>query len=90
MIGFSELIISGEKKVTKVELFEVIRKEHFNQGKSIRSLSRKYGIHRRMVRQALERAQPLVRKLIQCKCSVLTPSIKYAIEQIILTDKKAP
>ena len=40
MIGFSELIISGGKKVTKVELFEVIRKEHFNQGKSIRSRAR--------------------------------------------------
>lgn len=37
----------------KVELFEQIRREHEFKGQSIRSLARQFGVHRRMVRQAL-------------------------------------
>jgi len=39
--------------VTKVELFEIIRKEHFQHQKSIRQIARAQRVHRRLVRQAL-------------------------------------
>jgi hypothetical protein len=45
----------------KVELFELIRKDH-EFGLSIRAISRKRGIHRRMVRQALTSPVPPPRK----------------------------
>jgi hypothetical protein len=35
--------------VTKVELFEIIRKEHLIQGKSIRRIARERAVHRRLV-----------------------------------------
>ena len=76
--------------MTKVELFEIIRKEHFIQGKSIRSIARDRSIHRRVVRQALESAVPPSRSVVERKCSVLTPTIKYAIDQIIVADQKEP
>ena len=40
-----------------MELFESIRREHrFGEAGSIRGLARKFGVHRRMVRQALANA----------------------------------
>lgn len=48
---------------TKVELFESIRREHqFGEASSIRALARRFGVHRRMVRQALVSAIPPERK----------------------------
>ena len=42
----------------KVELFEQIRRDYeFGQG-TIRGLARKFGVHRRLVRQAIESALP--------------------------------
>ena len=41
----------------KVELFEVIRRG-YAAGETIQGLSKKHGVHRRMVRQALESAIP--------------------------------
>lgn len=76
--------------MTKVELFEIIRKEHFIQEKSIRRIARDHSIHRRVVRQALESSVPPPRATVRRKCSVLTPAIKYMIDQIIGSDQKAP
>jgi len=50
----------------KVELFEVIRRG-YAAGETIQGLSRKHGVHRRMVRQAIEveaRQNNQVRKLM--------------------------
>jgi transposase len=47
---------------SRVEQFEVIRRQHRDEGASIRGLARRHGVHRRTVRQALERAVPPVRK----------------------------
>ena len=44
--------------MTKVELFEFIRKEYFNQHKSIRQIAKEQHIHRRQVRRAIENAVP--------------------------------
>jgi len=74
--------------VTKVELFEIIRKDHFIHGKSVRRIARDRSIHRRLVRQAIENAVPPTRTVVIRKCSVLTPAIKNIIDQIILDDKK--
>jgi DNA-binding GntR family transcriptional regulator len=48
---------------SKVELFEDIRKAQAGKdGPSVRELSRRFGVHRRTVRQALESAVPPPRK----------------------------
>ena len=38
---------------TKVELFEQIRRDSWHGGLSVRALAAKYGVHRRLVREAL-------------------------------------
>jgi hypothetical protein len=50
------------RKWTKVELFERIRRAHEAEQLSIRELSRRFGVHRRTVRQALASALPPRRK----------------------------
>ena len=45
-----------------MKLYEQIRKAHEREGLSIRELSRRFGVHRRDVRQALESAVPPERK----------------------------
>ncbi len=47
--------------MSRVELFEKIRRDD-REGASIRGLARRYGVHRRRVRQALASAVPPVRK----------------------------
>jgi transposase-like protein len=37
--------------VSKVELYETIRKQHRDEGASIRELARRHGVHRRAVRE---------------------------------------
>ena len=76
--------------MTKVELFEIIRKEHFTQGKGIRRIARERSIHRRLVRQAIENAVPPMRAVVTRKCLVLTPLIKNIIDQLVLEDQKSP
>jgi transposase len=73
-----------------VELFEFIRKEHFNQGKSIRQISKEQKIHRRMVRQALLNAIPPTRKSYSRHSPILSEQIKFIIETWLQDDQKAP
>lgn len=47
--------------MTKVELFEDIRKQNFVQGQSIRGIAQELQVHRRTERQALESAVPPAR-----------------------------
>jgi hypothetical protein len=46
----------------KVELFELIRREYEHGGETIRGITKKLGIHRRMVREAVLCAVPVERK----------------------------
>lgn len=48
--------------MSRVELFEVIRRERRDEGTSVRELARRHRVHRRTVRQALESAVPPPRK----------------------------
>jgi transposase len=47
---------------SRVEQFETIRRQHRDEGASIRELARRHRVHRRTVRQALQGAVPPARK----------------------------
>jgi len=73
----------------KVELFEQIRREYeFGVG-TIAGVAKKFGVHRRMVRQAIANALPPSRKLPQRNSPVLDP-VREFIDQILTEDQKAP
>jgi transposase len=73
----------------KVELFEQIRRDYEFSGGTIRSLAKKFGVHRRLVRQALEHALPPERKPVHRPCPKLAPA-KAFIDGILEADQKAP
>jgi transposase len=74
---------------TKVELFEGLRREYeFGVG-SVQGVAKKFGVHRRLVRQALESALPPERKVMQRSCPALDP-VRSFIDAILLADKQAP
>ena len=76
--------------MTKVELFELIRQQYFHHGKSIRALSNEYGIHRRMIRQAISSALPPPRKGSSRVPVVLTHALRGVIDGWLATDRDAP
>lgn len=74
---------------TKVELFEQLRREYeFGVG-TIQGVARKFGVHRRQVRQALESSLPPERKAVPRACPTLDP-VKPFIEAILTADTTAP
>jgi len=73
-----------------VELFEIIRKEYFQDRKSIRQIARAYMVHRRQIRQAISSAVPPARKKCLRKCCILTDPVKQIINQWLEDDLKAP
>src|SRR5689334_13989398 len=73
----------------KVELFEQIRREYeFGIG-TITGVAEKFGVHRRMVRQAIANSLPPSRKSPRRDRPVLDP-VREFIDQILTEDQKAP
>ena len=73
----------------KVELFEQIRREYEHGEGTIRGVARQFGVHRRMVREALKSALPARRKQAKRACPKLGP-VKDFIDAILEADQKAP
>ncbi len=76
--------------MTRVELFEIIRRDHLVHQKSIREIAMKHRIHRRVVRQALASSVPPARKAPKRTCPVLTAEMRGVIDEWLLADRKAP
>jgi hypothetical protein len=74
---------------TKVELFELIRRDSWHGGLSVRALAAKYGVHRRLVREALMRAEPAPRKVPERRSARLEP-FKAVIDGWLRADLDAP
>jgi transposase len=73
----------------KVELFEQIRREYeFGVG-TIAGVSRKLGVHRRMVREALRSAEPAATKPQQRRLRKLDSASDF-IDRILRADVSAP
>lgn len=74
---------------SKVELFAAIRRDSRIEGLAVRALARKYGVHRRTVREALSSAWPAPRKKLPPRKSRLDP-FKPAIDGMLRADLDAP
>ena len=73
----------------RVELFAAIRRDARVEGLSIRELSRRHGVHRRTVRQALESATPPARKPREGVAYRLEP-YKAFVDEMLVADTTAP
>ena len=76
--------------MTKVELFEVMRREYFIHGKGIRRIAREQGVHRRLVRQAIVSALPAPGKVPEREAPVLTKPLQGVVDEWLRGDREAP
>jgi len=71
-----------------VELFEQIRREYKHGVGTIKGVALKFGVHRRMVREAIGSAVPKPRKEAKRERAKMAPVIPW-IEEILVSDQKA-
>src|SRR5215210_237750 len=77
------------RRKATVELFEAIRREYeFGIG-TIQGVARKFGVHRRLVREALSDAQPVQKPPPARARPRLEPVIGF-IDAILEADRRAP
>jgi hypothetical protein len=74
---------------SRVEVFEAIRRDRRVSGMSIRALAERHGVHRQTVRQALDCAAPLPRK-VPVRRSARLESLKALIDVMLVADLDAP
>lgn len=72
-----------------MELFEQIRREYEHGVGTIKGVARKFGVHRRMVREAIANAVPPARKKATRARPKLGPATEF-IDGILESDRKAP
>ncbi|MFB9739403.1 IS21 family transposase [Streptomyces thermocoprophilus] len=76
--------------MSRVELFEHIRRDvRLDPSLSQRALAKKYGVHRRTVKQAIASAVPPPRKVPRRKFRILDPAVGW-IDAMLREDLKAP
>jgi transposase len=75
--------------MSRVELFERIRREYRDEGASVRALAERHHVHRRTVRQALASAVPPVRKFPEREAPALGGH-EAVIRQWLTADVSAP
>jgi transposase len=75
--------------MSRVEIFEAIRRDREQDGLSIRELARRHRVHRRTVRQALESATPPARKSPERDRPVMGP-YEELVRGWLRADEHAP
>lgn len=74
----------------KVELFDQLRREYEFGAGTVVGVARKFNVHRRTVRQAIESAAPPERKRPVRQRSKLVESIRTFIDQVLEADLRSP
>ena len=72
-----------------MELYEQIRQEYERGAGTIRAVARKFGVHRRDVRRALDSAVPPERKRPERRRPRMEPAVPF-IDSILEADRRAP
>jgi transposase len=75
--------------MSRVEQFERIRRDHREEGLSIRSLARRHKVHRRVVRQALASAVPPKKQVSDRPCPAFGP-YEEIVRRWLTEDKSVP
>jgi transposase len=77
------------KERSRVEQFELIRRDHRDEGLSYRALAARYGVHRRTVRAAVQNATPPQRKT-PVRAAPVLGAYEATVRGWLVADQGAP